>query len=47
MRRYVRRDKDGQPAETVEETFWRVAFHVAKAEELWDGDPVETAVLVL
>ena len=30
--------KDGKPAETVEEMFWRVAFNVAKVEELWNGD---------
>ncbi len=33
VRRYVRRGQDGKPAETVEEMFWRVAYHVAKAEE--------------
>lgn len=38
IRRYVRRDEDGQPAETVEEMFWRVAYHVAKVEETWGGD---------
>ncbi|NPA92385.1 MAG: adenosylcobalamin-dependent ribonucleoside-diphosphate reductase [Chloroflexi bacterium] len=32
MRRYVRKGPDGQPVETPEETFWRVAYHVAKAE---------------
>jgi len=37
-RRYVRRGPDGKPAETVEEMFWRVAYHVAKAEEAWGGD---------
>ncbi len=31
-KRYVRRDDDGQPAESVEEMFWRVAYHVAEAE---------------
>ncbi len=35
MRRYVRRGEEGQPIETVEETFWRVAYHVAAAEEHW------------
>ncbi len=34
MRRYVRRDKKGKPAETVEQMFWRVAYHVAAPEEL-------------
>jgi ribonucleoside-diphosphate reductase alpha chain len=38
IRRYVRRGDDGQPAETVEEMFWRVAYHVAKVEVNWNGD---------
>jgi ribonucleoside-diphosphate reductase alpha chain len=38
LRRYVRHGKDGQPAESVEEMFWRVAYHVAQAEETWNGD---------
>jgi ribonucleoside-diphosphate reductase alpha chain len=38
MKRYVRRGDDGQPAETVEEMFWRVAYHVAKVEKQWDAD---------
>ena len=38
QRRYVRRNKEGQPAETVEEMFWRVAYHVAKSEEAWGED---------
>ncbi|MCI0549362.1 MAG: hypothetical protein L0287_00250 [Anaerolineae bacterium] len=38
MKRYVRRGDDGKPAETVEEMFWRVAYHVAKVEEHWDAD---------
>ena len=38
MKRYVRRGDDGQPAETVEEMFWRVAYHVAKVEEQWKAD---------
>jgi ribonucleoside-diphosphate reductase alpha chain len=38
LRRYVRRGDDGLPAETVEEMFWRVAYHVAKVEEAWSGD---------
>jgi ribonucleoside-diphosphate reductase alpha chain len=38
MRRYVRRGDDGKPAETVEEMFWRVAYHVARVEEQWDAD---------
>ena len=42
-RRYVRRGPDGKPAETVEEMFWRVAYHVARVEEDWNGDVVERA----
>ena len=38
MKRYVRRGDDGQPAETVEEMFWRVAYHVARVEEQWKED---------
>ncbi len=38
IRRYVRRGDDGQPAESVEEMFWRVAYHVARAEEAYSGD---------
>lgn len=44
MRRYVRRGDDGQPVETVEEMFWRVAWHIAKVEETWGGDVMERAV---
>ena len=38
MKRYARRGEDGKPVETVEEMFWRVAYHVAKAEERWGAD---------
>jgi len=44
MRRYVRRGDDGQPVETVEEMFWRVAYHIAKVEEIWGGNVMERAV---
>jgi len=37
-RRYLRKGKDGTPQETVDEMFWRVAYHVAKVEEIWEGD---------
>jgi ribonucleoside-diphosphate reductase alpha chain len=37
-RRYVRRGKNGEPVETVEEMFWRVAHHIAKVEETWLPD---------
>jgi len=35
-KRYIRRGEDGQPIETVDEMFWRVAFNVALVEEEWD-----------
>ncbi len=38
MRRYVRHGDDSEPIETVEEMFWRVAWHVAKVEETWHAD---------
>jgi ribonucleotide reductase alpha subunit len=43
VRRYVRRGQDGKPAESVEEMFWRVAYHVAKVEEDWSGDVLQRA----
>jgi len=33
VRRYVRRGRDGKPVETVEEMFWRVAYHVIAKEK--------------
>ncbi len=44
MKRYVRRGDDGKPAETVEEMFWRVAYHVAKVEETWNEDVIGRAI---
>jgi ribonucleoside-diphosphate reductase alpha chain len=38
VRRYVRRGDNGKPVETVEEMFWRVAYHVAKVEEAWGSN---------
>ncbi|MDY6876929.1 MAG: adenosylcobalamin-dependent ribonucleoside-diphosphate reductase [Chloroflexota bacterium] len=38
QRRYLRKGHDGQPVETVEQMFQRVAFHVAAVEEEWGGD---------
>lgn len=38
IRRYVRRGKDHQPVETVEEMFWRVAYHVAASEQAYGGN---------
>ena len=43
IRRYVRRGSNGEPVETVEEMFWRVAYHVAKVEEVWIGDVMSRA----
>jgi ribonucleoside-diphosphate reductase alpha chain len=42
-RRYVRRRDDGKPAETVDQMFWRVAYHIAKVEEKWNGDVMAIA----
>jgi ribonucleotide reductase alpha subunit len=44
VKRYVRRGVDGKPVETVEEMFWRVAYHVAKVEETWGEDIQARAV---
>ena len=38
MKRYVRRQPDGEPAETVDEMFWRVAYHIAAPEIEFGGD---------
>ena len=43
VRRYVRRGDDGQPAESVQEMFWRVAYHIARAEENYHGDGMARA----
>lgn len=43
LRRYTRLNADGQPAESLEETFWRVAYHVATVEASWGGDVMGTA----
>jgi ribonucleoside-diphosphate reductase alpha chain len=43
VRRYVRRGDDGKPAESVEEMFWRVAYHVAKVEEKWGSSEAQVA----
>ncbi|MBT3188799.1 MAG: adenosylcobalamin-dependent ribonucleoside-diphosphate reductase [Anaerolineae bacterium] len=42
-RRYLRRGEAGNPIETIPEMFWRVAYHVAKAEEKWGNDVIERA----
>ena len=43
VKRYLRRGQNGEPVESIEEMFWRVAYHVAKVEENWNGDPIERA----
>jgi ribonucleoside-diphosphate reductase alpha chain len=43
MRRYVRRGSQGEPVETIEETFWRVAYHVSSVEVKWDNDVLSQA----
>jgi ribonucleoside-diphosphate reductase alpha chain len=43
IRRYVRRGRDGNPAESIEGMFWRVAYHVAKVESIWNGDEIKRA----
>ena len=43
MKRYVRRQSDGEPGETVDEMFWRVAYHIAAPEVEFDGDQMELA----
>jgi len=37
-RRYMRKGEDGEPIETKEETFWRVAYSIAREEERLSGD---------
>ncbi|MFM8319516.1 MAG: ribonucleotide reductase N-terminal alpha domain-containing protein [Chloroflexota bacterium] len=43
VRRYVRRGRDGKPVETVEEMFWRVAYHVAAVEQAYGEDVIARA----
>ena len=42
-RRYIRKGDNGELVETPEEMFWRVAYHVAKVEEIWGEDIEERA----
>lgn len=37
-KRYIRRGQDGQPVESVEEMFWRVAYTIAAAEGVHGSD---------
>ena len=43
IRRYVRRNREGKPAESIDGMFWRVAYHVAKVETKWNGNEIERA----
>jgi ribonucleoside-diphosphate reductase alpha chain len=43
VRRYVRRGQDGRPVESVEEMFWRVAYHIALVEAKWGEEPLGRA----
>ena len=43
LRRYVRRGRDGKPIESVEQMFWRVAYHVAACEVVWGNDTLKRA----
>ncbi len=36
-KRYLRRGQDGKPVETIEEMFWRIAWHVADLENVGEG----------
>lgn len=42
-KRYVRKGSDGNPVETVEEMFWRVAWHIAKVENSWGTEIMQRA----
>ncbi|WP_082390129.1 adenosylcobalamin-dependent ribonucleoside-diphosphate reductase [Ornatilinea apprima] len=42
-RRYLRRGDEGKPIETIDEMFWRVAYHIAKVEESYQQDVIEQA----
>jgi ribonucleoside-diphosphate reductase alpha chain len=42
-RRYIRRGKDGEPVERVEEMFWRVAYHIAVHESNWEKEVLHRA----
>src|SRR5450830_1403114 len=39
-KRYLRRGQDGKPVETIEEMFWRIAWHVANVENAGENKAV-------
>lgn len=43
-KRYLRKDANGKPQESISEMFWRVAYNVAKVEAKRKGDIETTAV---
>ncbi len=43
-RRYIRKGDNGELAETPEEMFWRVAYHIAKVEKTWGLDTQARAI---
>lgn len=42
-KRYLRRGEDGAPIETIDEMFWRVAYHIAVIDEKYDGEALPRA----
>jgi len=42
-KRYLRRGDEGNPIETIDEMFWRVAYHIAKVEKAYGEDVLEQA----
>ena len=40
-KRYLRKDENGQPAETPKQLFWRIAWAIAKEEEKYEHSPVD------
>lgn len=43
-RRYLVSDENGEPLETPQGLFWRVAWHVAQADAQYGEDPYQTAI---
>ncbi|MBI5642099.1 MAG: vitamin B12-dependent ribonucleotide reductase [Deltaproteobacteria bacterium] len=37
-KRYLKKDLDGKPVETIEEMFWRVSFNIAQADKNFDPE---------
>lgn len=42
-KRYLRRGADGEPIETIDEMFWRVAYNIAVIDENYDGEALPRA----